>query len=264
MATFSVFTQDHDPAEPVVVPTVAMPKPAGFPRAYSEEPASAPLPLGPQTLGSPSLSSQSLGSQSLGIDAEETLPPVCLRLPEVVVAEIVTTAPAGFAWRSLIFWGVLALGALLALALILSGQKPAPAPSGAPPSWHAAEVSLGEASTGAPAAAGVSSIPAMPNANSGSSAVGAPPAWRVPASGNSQPAPATSPMAPAGDGPHMEMQTPADLTPDQGALPGDHTSLGQPSAETVHTARAGDTRWDGARVKPSEAAPLGISNSEPQ
>jgi hypothetical protein len=165
---------------------------------------------------------------------EDPLPEVVLRLPDLTMFQPVAPdrQPRLASW---LYWVGIALGALFALWLIWTPKESAP-PRDEAPAW--------------------SPLPPVDHSA---------PAQNVPSPGGgadrANEVPATSGRS---DGPSLGSEPGAALGVPQSPASG-LSGTGGPSAE-VRTARGGESRWFGnpLGVKPSEAAPLGISTPEPR
>jgi hypothetical protein len=135
--------------------------------------------------------------------------------------------------KNLAFWISIALGAMLALYLIVGGSKRAEAPSDEAPAWTA------------PSAPHIEAPAASPQATD------------APQSGAAQPAPSW-PNAP-GQTSIPSAEAPA-VQDGAAVAPGPDATNGAPG---IRTAQRSDTRWDGTapRAHPGQASPLGISTS---
>ncbi len=172
-------------------------------------------------------------SPSGGLE-EDTLPEVVLRLPDLTMYQPASPDRQS-RLASWLYWVGIALGALFALWLIWTPKQTAPPRDDAPAWTPLPPVENSAPSKNAPSAAG-----------GGNRANDAPAT------------PGHSDDPGAGSGPDAASGVPQSPAPGWGGAAG-------PSAE-VRTARGGETRWYGnpVGVKPSEAAPLGISTPEPR
>lgn len=189
------------------------------------------------------------------------LPKVILQLPNVTAAESART-DARFPFASQIYWAAIVLGALVALALIWTGKKTTVRQMDEAPRWSADRSAL--RIDGASAAAEqVTESTSVPAPRATITAVTVCPAMP---SGVAMPAPIMP------DVPCLEpsRQEPAVQAHDGPAL-NDPANPSSPDtsasgAEAAQPPLVGATsnpngRWDGGanRLRPSEAAPLGIS-----
>jgi len=166
----------------------------------------------------------------------DELPPVLLQLPDLADAEPdVAIRPARVADQ--VFWVALVLGALLALTLIWTGEKPPVQPVEEAPTWQGEQNGIQlPTSEFAPREQVESSWPG----------IGLP----RPTDLDSLEPSAEEPGMPADSADPSSMETPSDA------------EFGSPQ---IHTARAGQSTWDGTApaMNPGEAAPVGTIHSTP-
>lgn len=169
------------------------------------------------------------------------LPAVVLQLPDLKSTSYLRRG-GRIPFASHAYWVALVVGALFALWLVLSGPKPVEPPTEEAPAW-----------TGQAAPSADRAISTW-GANTGEPSAPAP-KWR---------ASDTDTGATA----HESLETAAPALPAIETAPpmADGAVMPSQPSEVIHTARGGETHWDGTsnRIQPSEAAPLGITTPVPQ
>lgn len=181
-------------------------------------------------------------------DERQYLPPVVLRLPQQTTSRRKLPTLSLAQVRAHASTVVLVLGSLLALWLIFGGKRPAEhKPVDEAPAW-AAPGPARETESARPL---VPSLPSVAPATTNETHT-APPATQF------EPAPAFE-AAPQ----DYNQSQPPNLPPLGEPAPQDGTARAVPTE--VRTAnRPEESRWDGNRVAPGEAAPLGIGTGVPQ
>jgi hypothetical protein len=181
-------------------------------------------------------------------DERQYLPPVVLRLPQQTASRRKLPTLSLAQVRAHASTVVLILGSLLALWLIFGGKRPAEhKPVDEAPAWAAP----GPAKEPESASPIVPSLPSVGPAATTSETHSAPPAMPAEQAPAQEAAPLQNPSQPP------------NLPPLGEPAPQDGTARAMPTE--VRTAnRPEETRWDGNRVAPGEAAPLGIGTGVPQ
>ena len=240
MPALSIFMRDNDPSDD-----------SSLPESLLSEPEQALLgqsnPFGPR----PKLAELRLG----GLD-DEKIPESVLNLPDIASFEEPSAPGQPMSWGSRVYWAALAFGALFALWLILGAPQKREAPPNEAPAWDGAGQE-GETAASVGIHGPGEEIKYRFEGNSNTAAAVESSTSETMTRENPQPP--TQPAPGPGSNPSMFPQAPLGQP---SSVPAARNSEypATPSAE-IRTARGGAARWDGSPsgVKPSEAAPLGIS-----
>jgi hypothetical protein len=199
-----------------------------------------------------------------GVDPGEHLapPPPKVTLQLFDLAAIAAKGSMrGSRLASIAYWLGIVLGAALAVALIWTPNKAPVRLMDDAPNWSPSTPVKDDNGSGARENFGANPAPAPPQQACGDGAI-VPPTETCPAMSGQQPAEPQQP-AQALEGPSIDFGARRpQATPSNGAAPA-NAAAAQPE---VRTASGPGARWDGSsnHVRPSEAAPLGITTPVPQ
>jgi hypothetical protein len=234
MAAFSILTREGDRA----------PSSASALRAAAASSVRSPDSLEPEVILKASPRSADPLDHGPG-----PAPQVALQLPDLAAPEAASTG-RGFRFGSLIYWASIVLGGLFALALIWTPKTEALRPMDEAPAWSPPSGSPSDPSASAPRDFGAGQSPEPPR-DTTSEQPGEPPRQPM--------------IEPARtlDGPLINNGAAIQRGAGRGWPQPAVDSSRMPS---VRTASGPSSRWDGSsnHVRPSEAAPLGITTSVPQ